>query len=156
MKSASVAEIKKELKHQSPDELIALCLRLARFKKENKELLTYLLYEKDDESAYIDSVKQEVNSLFGQINTKTYYFIKKGLRKILNAIKKYARYSGNKQTEVELHVYFLQSMAQYFPYFRDDSRLLNIWETQLRMLQKKIALLHEDLQFDYNDMIASI
>ena len=37
MKAESVVTIRKELKHKSPEELQQLCLRLARFKAENKE-----------------------------------------------------------------------------------------------------------------------
>jgi len=44
MKAASSKEIKSALIEQSPTQLTELCLRLARFKKENKELLTYLLF----------------------------------------------------------------------------------------------------------------
>ena len=38
MKSATVANIRKELKHKSNEELAELCLRLSRFKKENKDV----------------------------------------------------------------------------------------------------------------------
>ena len=48
MKAASISEIKTELKGLPPAQLTELCLRLARFKKENKELLTYLLFEAND------------------------------------------------------------------------------------------------------------
>ena len=48
MKAAKVSEIKKDLKRKTQPELLDLCLHLAKFKKENKELLTYLLYEADD------------------------------------------------------------------------------------------------------------
>ena len=51
MKTAAVKDIKQELLQRSPKELLALCLRLSRFKKENKELLTYLLFEASDEAA---------------------------------------------------------------------------------------------------------
>ena len=57
MKAVNLPEIKKELNMLSSDELQQLCLRLARFKKENKELLTYLLFESHDESGYIATVK---------------------------------------------------------------------------------------------------
>ena len=50
MKTATVREIKLELKDKSSDELVELCLMLSKFKKENKELLTYLLYEKHNEA----------------------------------------------------------------------------------------------------------
>ena len=58
MKAATVNEIKQQLKETKPTELIELCLRLARFKKENKELLTYLLFEADDLQTYIANVKK--------------------------------------------------------------------------------------------------
>ena len=64
MKTATVKQLKDELKHNSSEELINLCLRLSRFKKENKELLTYLLFEAHDEDTYIENVKLEIDSLF--------------------------------------------------------------------------------------------
>ena len=44
MKAATIIELKQELNNTSPAIVSELCLRLARFKKENKELLTYLLF----------------------------------------------------------------------------------------------------------------
>ena len=61
MKAVTVKEISQELLNLSPKELRDLCLRLARFKKENKELLTYLLFESSDESSYVESVKKEID-----------------------------------------------------------------------------------------------
>jgi len=42
MHPASVKEIKTGLEQLTHKELVAACLRLAKFKKENKELLSYL------------------------------------------------------------------------------------------------------------------
>ncbi len=106
MKAVTVKELKTELNNCSNTEMIELCLRLSKFKKENKELLTYLLFESSNEEGYIQSVKTEIDEQFDLINTKTYYFIKKSVRKILRTIKKYIRYSKNKETEVELLLYF--------------------------------------------------
>ena len=77
MKAASVNEIKQELKELNSIQLTELCLRLARFKKENKELLTYLLFEAHDLPAYINSVKEQIDEDFAQINTTNIYFAKK-------------------------------------------------------------------------------
>ena len=52
MRSSSIHEIKQELVNFKTAELTSLCLRLVRFKKENKELLTYLLFEAQDEQVY--------------------------------------------------------------------------------------------------------
>ena len=64
MKAVSVVSIKKELKHLSNDELTELCLRLSKFKKENKELLTYLLFESHNETGYIETVKEYIDEQF--------------------------------------------------------------------------------------------
>ena len=149
MKAASVSELKKELNTRSEKELIALCLRLSKFKKENKELLTYLLYESDNEMGYIQTVQQEIDTQFEEINTRSYFFIKKSIRKILRNIKKYIRYSGKKQTEVELLMYFCRKLKAMTPSMRRSTVLVNIYEGQIRMIRKAMAKLHEDLQFDY-------
>jgi len=52
MKAVTINGISQELLNLSPKELCDLCLRLARFRKENKELLTYLLFESSDESLF--------------------------------------------------------------------------------------------------------
>ena len=88
MKAASVNEIKQELKELTPAQLTELCLRLARFKKENKELLTYLLFEAHNLPAYINSIKQQMDEDFSQVNTSNLYFAKKTLRKILRIANK--------------------------------------------------------------------
>jgi len=49
MDPASLAEIKKTLMLMDRGELLDACLRLARFKKDNKELLTYMLFLSKDE-----------------------------------------------------------------------------------------------------------
>lgn len=149
MKTATVTQIKKELQYRSTDELLELCLRLAKFKKENKELLTYLLFESQDESGYIESVKREVDAQLEAINTKNYYWMRKGIRKILKNLKKYIRYSLKKETEVELLLYFCVQVKNMVPSIKWDKTLQNIQERQLALVQKKIATLHEDLQYDF-------
>src|SRR5690606_42047934 len=105
MKAVSVVTIKKELKHRSQEELIELCLRLSKFKKENKELLTYLLFESHDEMGYIETVKQELDEQFETINTDSYFYIKKSVRKILRNLKKYDSYSIKKKNEDVILLY---------------------------------------------------
>ena len=149
MKAATVRELKKELSYKSNEELIAICLRLSRFKKENKELLNYLLLESDYEEGYIESVKAEVDEQFSQINTASYFYIKKSVRKILRLVKKYNRYSDSKETEVELLLYFCKKMKSFTPSISKNKVLQNIYDRELISIQKKIKALHEDLQYDY-------
>lgn len=149
MKAVTVKEINQELLNRTPKELRELCLRLSRFKKENKELLTYLLFESDDEASYIESVKREIDEQFDLINKKTWYLIKKGLRRILKNIRKYARYSLNKKTEVDLFIYFCVKLKKFTPSIQKNSRLLKIYDGQIEIIRKKISVLHEDLKFDF-------
>ncbi len=150
MKAVSVVTIRKELKHKSNEELAELCLRLSRFKKENKELLTYLLFEADDENGYIETVKQEIDIQFENINTDSYFYIKKSVRKILRLIKKFSRYSLKKETEVELLLHFCQKMNDFTPSIERNVTLMNIYDRQIATIKKLVATLHEDLQYDYN------
>lgn len=107
MKPASISQLKQEMKNRSSNELLEICLRLARFKKENKELLTYLLFEVQDEQTYVESIKKEIDRQFQEINKSNIYFAKKSIRKIVRTTNKFIRYSSRKQTEVELLMHFL-------------------------------------------------
>jgi hypothetical protein len=149
MKTATVKELKNELSYRSQTELVELCLRLSKFKKENKELLTYLLFESSDEEAFIRGVKEEIESEFEQINTKSYFYIKKSVRKILRNTKKYIRYSKKKETEVELLLFFCETLKEMQPSYKNNVSLVNIFNRQVESIKRSIANLHEDLQFDY-------
>ena len=149
MKTASIKELKDELSHKSANELKELCLHLSRFKKENKELLTYLLFEAHNEEAYIESIKSEIDHQFDEINTKSYFYIRKSVRKILSQTKKYIRYSKKKETEAELLLYFCEKLKSLSPSYQRSQRLQSIFDTQIRMATKAIDKLHEDLQYDY-------
>lgn len=151
MKAATVKELKQELNHRSQKELIEICLKLSKFKKENKELLTYLLYDADNEEGYIRDVKAEIDLQFNSINTRSYYFIKKSVRKIQRDVKKYIRYSKKKETEVELLIHFCKTFKEKMKYNINRSTVLkNIYDRQISSIQKSISKLHEDLQYDYN------
>lgn len=156
MKAASIKEIRTDLKHRSNDELMELVLRLARFKKENKELLTYLLFESEHEEAYITSVKEEIDQGFSSINTKSFYYIKKSVRKVLRETKKYIRYSGKKETEVELLLYFCSRLKNFKPSILKNVALVNLYQRQIDFIEKKIASLHEDLQYDFRSELEQL
>lgn len=149
MKAVSIKELKEELANCTPKEIRDLCLRLARFKKENKELLTYLLFESSDEGLYVESIKEEVDLQFEQINMKSPYLIKKSFRKILRTIRKYGRYSQKKETEVELLLYFCTKLKKFTPSIQKNTGLHNFYIRLVDAIRKKVTLLHEDLQFDY-------
>lgn len=156
MKASTISELKKELKLRHPDKVIEYCIRIAKHKKENKELLSYLLFESDNESGYIESVKNEIDNQFSTLNKSNIYLIKKTVRKVLNMTNKYIRYSANKQTEAELLIYFCKNLKdRHIPIKR--SRILgNIYDRQIVKISKALSTLHEDLQFDYADALEEI
>jgi hypothetical protein len=149
MKAVTIKEISLELHNLSPKELRDLCLRLARFKKENKELLTYLLFESSDEASYVESVKKEIDLQFENVNKKSYYFIKKGLRRILLITRKYIRYSHNKKTEIDLLIYYCSKLKKFTPSIQRNTALRNLYLREIATIREKLGSLHEDLQFDY-------
>jgi hypothetical protein len=149
MKAVTVKEISQELLNLSPKELRDLCLRLARFKKENKELLTYLLFEATDEALYIESVKKEIDLQFEKVNKKSYYFIKKGLRRILLNTRKFIKYSNNKKTEIDLLFYYCTKLKKFTPSVQRNAALRNLYLRQVATIREKLGSLHEDLQYDY-------
>lgn len=149
MKPAGVKAIKEELKIRSREELIELCLNLSKFKKENKELLTYLLFEADDENYFIKGIKEEIKTQFEEVNRKSYYYVKKSIRKILRNTKKNIRYSKKKQTEVELILFFCKMLGEFSPSIKKSIPLKNIFEREIQRVQKIILSLDPDLQYDY-------
>ena len=156
MKAVTIKKIKDELSDKSASELIDICLHLSKFKKENKELLTYLLFESHDEESYILSVKERIDFLFEDINIKSFFYIRKSARKILTLTKKYIRYSKKKETEAELLIYYCRKLKDFSPSIRQSSRLLNVYQTQLKMIKKAVGTLHEDLQYDYKMEIENL
>ena len=149
MKPVTIKKIKDELHYKSSQELIELCLKLSKFKKENKELLSYLLFDAEDEETYINSVNEHITLLFADINTKSFFYIRKSVRKILKLTKKYIRYSKKKETEVEMLLHFCKELKKVSPSISKSPRLLNVYNRQLILIKKAIATLHEDLQYDY-------
>lgn len=154
MKAVTLKIIRDELKIYSNEDLQQLCLRLAKFKKENKELLTYLLFESENEQGYIQSVKDEVDAAFNGMNRSSIYLIKKSLRKILRDTNKYIRYSGIKTTELDLLIYYCRKIRTSRIPLSRSLALRNLYARQVQKIEKTLSKLHEDIQFDYEDDIS--
>ena len=149
MKAATIHEIKQELSTHKPAELVELCLRLGKFKKENKELLTYLLFEAHDEQGYVTVLKKEIDEEFTTINQSHLYFAKKSLRKIVRLINKYCRYSGVKETEIELRLHFCSTLKKSGIPISQNTVINNLYLGQLKKIHAVLSTLHDDLQYDY-------
>jgi hypothetical protein len=149
MKAASVSEIKQALRNLSSSEVTELCLRLVRYKKENKELLTYLLFEADDEQLYIKHINEEITEGFTEVNTSNVYYVKKTVRKILRTANKYIRYSGSKTVQVEVLLHYLTNFKGLNVKWQKSAALVNLYNNQFKKIKAAIDSLHEDLQYDY-------
>jgi hypothetical protein len=156
MKAASLSEIKKELTTLDQADLERLLVSLSRFKKENKELLTYLLFEANDEQAYIENVKLDLVQSFQSLPKGNVYFVKKNLRKILRFLNKQIKYSGLPETELELRIYFCQRIREAGVPLHTGTMLFNLYEQQLKKIRSVHARLAEDLQFDYERKMKTI
>jgi len=151
MKAASLKEIKTELSLSHPKRVEELCMRMAKFRKENKELLTYLLFEANDENAYISNIKLEVDELFKEVNKSNVYLAKKTVRKILRLANKYINFSKSKETEVEIRIHFCKKLKKLGMPLHVNTVLGNLYLRQFQKIEKTLAALHEDLQFDYSE-----
>jgi hypothetical protein len=150
MKIYGVQDIKKELQFLDNSQLIELCLRLVRHKKENKELVAYLLFDADNEQAFIEGLIAENGFMFSQLPHNNYQ-LAKGLRKILRLLNKYIKFTGSKQAEIELLINFCHNYIQYTDKRASSYKPLRlIFTRQLDKIRKAIDKLHEDLQFDYS------
>ena len=141
-------DIKKELQHLSAQQLTDLCLRVARHKKENKELMAYMLFEADNQPAFIEKVKAEVGFMFSQLPVQSYNAAKY-LRKILRLIGKYVKFMASKEAEIELLINFCDSYMQYADRKSSYKPLRLILTRQVEKIKGLISKLHEDLQADY-------
>lgn len=156
MKIASLSEIKRELKERSQEELVELCMRVAKYKRDNKGLLNYLLFEAYDEESYVDVLKSEIEIEFAEMNASSVYLAKKSIRRILRMVTKHIKYSGSKQTEAELLIFFCLEMRKLKLPFQESKVLINLYNRQLQNIQKALSYLDEDLQFDYQAELEEI
>lgn len=153
MKPASIHELKADLQHLHKDDVIKVCLRLAKYKKENKELLNYLLRESENEQGYINGLKEEISEQFGAINTSSTYLAKKGLRKILRYADRFIKYSGLKETEIEIRIHYCMEMkSSGIPIYK-SLLITNIYNRQVEKIRKRLDEIHEDLRYDFVQMM---
>ncbi len=156
MKSASLAELRKEIKTLHPDEVADLCARLIKYKRDNKELLNYLLFESHNEDAYVEAVKVDVKEAFAATNKSSFYLAKKSIRRALRIANKYAKYSDVPETELELLIFFCQELRNTDLDLNRSRVLLNLYKRQILRIEKIFNALHEDLQYDFREPISGL
>lgn len=145
MKAASIAEIKKSLVRLDHGELFEACLRLARFKQDNKELLTYLLFMQHDESQFVRHLCDHIDDQF----CDTPKAHKKTVRKLIRWMNKCARFSQNKESEIQVRIHFCQSLRDSDTPFRETKVMLNMYNGQLKKIRTLIEKLDPDIGDEY-------
>lgn len=156
MKSASLAQIRKELKTLSREEVIELCEKLIKYKRDNKEFLNYLLFDSVDEDEYARQIKIEVSEAFSATNTKGFYLAKKSIRRALRIANKYIKYSDQPETELDVLLHFCEELKSLDINFKRSKVLLNLYERQLVKITDIYADLHEDLQFEFRERLLEV
>lgn len=149
MKIPSLSVLKKEMSQLNQSELIEVLTVLAKYNKENKELLNYLLFEADFETNYIEKIKEELDLQFQELNRYQPHKLKKQLQKIVRILKKNIKYSGIKETEILLLIHFCLKMIEIPIQFHRFPVMLNLLARQFTRIEKVIESLDEDLQNDY-------
>ena len=156
MKAASLSELKQELSTLPPKNVLEICLKLARFKKENKELLSFLLFDADNEHGYVETIKNEITEQFAELPRSNWYTTKKSLRKILRLISKYSKHVNNKELEVEMLKHFCEKMKALSHHFHYNQAFNNLYAQQINKLKTLAELVHEDIRFDYKRQIEQL
>jgi hypothetical protein len=156
MKAAGISEIKQELMSLSQKKILELCLQLAKYKKENKELLSYLLFDANNHQAFIDNVKKQVDEYFTELPKTNWYFTKKSLRKILRIITKYSKYISTKEAAIELLIHFCLKLKVSGILFLKNQAALNLYDLQLKKINTLMQSVHEDLNYDYKKQLEQL
>ena len=119
-------------------------------------MLTYLLFEAHDEPSFVKLLKEDIDDMMEEINMSHLYYVKKGLQKIVRSLNKSLRYSGQKQTEVEVRLYFCECIKASGIAINRHTTIHNLYHREIRRIQKALAGLHEDLQADYQLVLESL
>lgn len=152
MKPATIRELKRALAPLPREELLDACLRLAKFKVDNKALLTYLLLKSGDEAGYVDEVCAEIDEQL-PVNKIIH---KKTLRKIIRTMEKCIRFSGDKETELHIRIHLCRQVIDRDLQWGRCRVSENMYSSQLKKIEKALEKLHPDLQYDYRQLMQGL
>jgi glycine cleavage system regulatory protein len=156
MKTATIAQLKQELQTLPVEQVLELCMRLAKSKKENKELLAFLLFDAYDLPGYISEIKTEMDAAFENVNRLSLYFAKKTLRKILKDTNKYIKHASSPTVELELLIHFCILLKDTGLLQYKATAISNLYQQQLKKIDKAMNSLHEDLQYEYRKTVETL
>jgi DNA repair photolyase len=156
LKVASLAEIKKELNQLNEKELIDLVLELSKFSRDNKAYLFFKLSEKDNPRLYVEMVQEELELEFQKANVRNYHYAKKAAQSIRRKMNKSLKLSKDKTAQIEIIAYFCRQIKAHGFLKHRHPVIQNLYEIQIRKIEKLIGGLHEDLQYDYQQLFEEL
>ena len=152
----SLANIKKELKLLTGPELVELISVLAKFSVENKKLLFFELYGRDNPNLFVDLIREELNEDFEKSNTRNSHVAKKSVQRIRRKLNKTLKLTKDKVFHIELVVYFCEKMKEYGYLTHRHPVIHTIYKMQISKIEKSIEGLHEDLRYDYGEIVENL
>ena len=157
MNISTIQELKQELKELPHKKLVELCLSLAKYKKDNKEYLSFELFNAGDRAGYIKQLKMEMDEQFEEIQKlNNLYFIKKALRKVLRMLNKYCKYLDEKSDTAELFIYFCRKIKETKTPVHKSVMLQNLWKGLVKKVNTSIDFCEGDLQADYQRELENV
>lgn len=156
MSPATIEDLKKELQKLPPKKLLELTLKLARFKKENKELLTFLLFESGNIEGYVQSLQMEIDEMVADIHKAPSAVVKKQLRRVTRLITRQSKYIASKPATAELHLHFCLALKNHPESLLNITSANTIYQQQLNKLSKLVPTLDDDLQYDLQQKIDAL
>lgn len=139
---------KKEIAKLDNKHLAEICIRLAKHKTENKELLNYLLFFSYDNELYIEDLKQDIAIVFNHLPIGEYASTVQ-LKKLILRLNKHLKFVADKSREAEIITNFCHTFMEHINIRSHYSPLIQVLYRQFSKLNKVILKLDEDLQFDY-------
>ncbi|GAB4107739.1 hypothetical protein GCM10028791_01860 [Echinicola sediminis] len=156
MKLPSLAQIKKELSHLTEEELIALLMETAKFTTDNKQFLFFKVYGRENPGFFQEMVEEELQLAFEGANLDHAHFAKKSAQAIRRKLNKYLKFTKEKTIQIELIAFFCRGLQEQ-GYLKFDHPVIdNLYQMQLNKIQKLVAGLHEDLQYDYQEVLEEL
>ncbi len=153
MKPATLVQIRKELETISPQRLMALTLRLIKFKTENKEFVSYLLFDEDQLSEYLADLKFEISAMLDDVTFTKPLIAKKTLRKCQKTITKHAKYMGSKDAEAELYIFIIRKIHEKGINKYTNRTIQIIYLRLIEKVKKLLPNIHNDLRIDFEKEI---
>lgn len=156
MKIASLAEIKKELQHLSPKELIEVITDLSKFSTDNKLFLYFKLYGREQPDLFAEMVQEELINDFRNGNQRNAHYAKKSAQAVRRKLNKYLKFTKDKPTQIDLISFFCEMLYEYGYLMYRHPVIENLYLLQVGKVERLIGQMHEDLQFDYRDKVREL